>query len=71
MKEKCPATCGKCDMKNANLCNDEEDSSVCDSMVVNSTKCYTFMLKLNFCVPFVVLVWMFLSFLLFYPSLFD
>ncbi|PIC13825.1 hypothetical protein B9Z55_027434 [Caenorhabditis nigoni] len=29
MKEKCPATCGKCNRKNANLCADKSKSEVC------------------------------------------
>ncbi|EYC36842.1 hypothetical protein Y032_0853g2696 [Ancylostoma ceylanicum] len=35
MKEKCPATCGKCDVKNANLCKDASDSTICSTMVVS------------------------------------
>ncbi|ETN77720.1 shTK domain protein [Necator americanus] len=33
MKEKCPSTCGKCDIKNANLCKDASDSVMCSTMV--------------------------------------
>ncbi|KAL6725829.1 shTK domain protein [Ancylostoma duodenale] len=33
MKEKCPSTCGKCDVKNANLCKDATDSIICSTMV--------------------------------------
>ncbi|KAF1761023.1 hypothetical protein GCK72_009276 [Caenorhabditis remanei] len=32
MKEKCPATCGKCNRKNANLCSDKSKSEVCTTM---------------------------------------
>ncbi|KAE9414289.1 hypothetical protein Angca_002831, partial [Angiostrongylus cantonensis] len=32
MKEKCPSTCGKCDVNNANLCKDLADSSVCSTL---------------------------------------
>ncbi|CAD6188567.1 unnamed protein product [Caenorhabditis auriculariae] len=32
MKEKCPFTCGKCDVKNSNLCKDLQSATVCSSM---------------------------------------
>ncbi|CAI2348503.1 unnamed protein product [Caenorhabditis sp. 36 PRJEB53466] len=32
MKEKCPATCGKCNRKNANLCADKSSPEVCSTM---------------------------------------
>ncbi|VDM65337.1 unnamed protein product [Strongylus vulgaris] len=32
MKDKCPATCGKCDLKNANLCKDASNSVICSNM---------------------------------------
>lgn len=35
MKEKCPATCGKCDLKNGNLCHDVESGVICSSMMVS------------------------------------
>ncbi|CAJ0597021.1 unnamed protein product [Cylicocyclus nassatus] len=33
MKDKCPSTCGKCDLKNANLCKDASNSAICSTMV--------------------------------------
>ncbi|EGT56739.1 hypothetical protein CAEBREN_23672 [Caenorhabditis brenneri] len=33
MHEKCPATCGKCNRKNANLCADKSKPEVCTAML--------------------------------------
>ncbi|VDM62454.1 unnamed protein product [Angiostrongylus costaricensis] len=39
--EKCPSICGKCDVKNANLCKDLADSSVCSTLkFCNSVEFY-------------------------------
>ncbi|CAA77472.3 uncharacterized protein CELE_ZK643.6 [Caenorhabditis elegans] len=42
MKEKCPATCGKCNRKNANLCSDKSKPDICVNLktLCNSVEFY-------------------------------